>query len=355
MAAGDSSDIFMMFEYDGGKLSGETQTELLTDNPSSRLLLDFEAGKIFEITKFNLGVGIDQPDPDNTAALQKVVAKLDPTYKPKRPPPAKAQPADPAAPQKQGSTVSMQPITFVRYMDKASHALLYHVIKRTYFKQVSLVKRKSAGSAAAGEPYLRLDFNGVVLIDSSWSNEDPIEETYKFHARAISMRYCPQLPDGSLGAPRAGLLEHGARREAKDITMLSWASWAVTDVGTVRNSNQDSFVNRPDARLWAVADGAGGHQHGERASAALRETLEATTDLEGADLVGAIRTRVAIVHAALCREADAQTHATGQPVTIASTLVVLLAQGEHFACLWCGDSRAYLLRRGTLTQITPRP
>ena len=39
-------------------------------------------------------------------------------------------------------------------------------------------------------------------------------------------------------------------------------------------------------------------------------------------------------------------------VTIASTLVVLLADGPHFACLWCGDSRAYLLRDGTLTQLT---
>jgi len=37
---------------------------------------------------------------------------------------------------------------------------------------------------------------------------------------------------------------------------------------------------------------------------------------------------------------------------IASTLVVLLARDGHFACLWAGDSRVYLLRGGTLAQVT---
>jgi len=39
-------------------------------------------------------------------------------------------------------------------------------------------------------------------------------------------------------------------------------------------------------------------------------------------------------------------------VVVASTVVVMLARGEHFACLWAGDSRAYLLRSGALRQIT---
>lgn len=132
----------------------------------------------------------------------------------------------------------------------------------------------------------------------------------------------------------------------------AWTSWAVTDVGTVRSANEDAFVDLPALRLWAVADGAGGHQHGEVAAGALKAALEAPTELAGADLVGDVRARVAGVHDALRRRAEAQAESEGGAVTIASTLVVLLADGVHFACLWCGDSRAYLLRNGTLSPLT---
>ncbi len=133
---------------------------------------------------------------------------------------------------------------------------------------------------------------------------------------------------------------------------LSWSSWAATDVGTVRSVNEDALVDWPVRRLWAVADGAGGHEHGEVASAALKGALESAPDLTGADRIVDVRSRVATVHEALCRQAEAEAAAAGHAVTIASTLVVLLADGAHFACLWCGDSRAYLLRGGELTQLT---
>ena len=133
---------------------------------------------------------------------------------------------------------------------------------------------------------------------------------------------------------------------------MNWTSWAVTDVGTVRSGNEDAFVDLPDVRLWAVADGAGGHQHGEVAAQALKTALEAPMGLAGADLVAEVRARVAAVHEAMRHRADEEAAANGGAVTIASTLVVLLADGAHFACLWCGDSRAYMLRAGVLSPLT---
>ena len=42
----------------------------------------------------------------------------------------------------------------------------------------------------------------------------------------------------------------------------------------------------------------------------------------------------------------------GPRAVIAATLVVLLASGDRFTCLWAGDARAYLFRAGSLTQLT---
>ena len=131
--------------------------------------------------------------------------------------------------------------------------------------------------------------------------------------------------------------------------MSSLLSWAATHVGTVRDHNEDALVNRPDLGLWAVADGAGGHDAGEVASGMIVAALDAIpTELPAADLLAMVRGRVTGVHEALREEAEAR----GPDVTIASTVVMLVVRDGYFACLWAGDSRAYLLRDGTLTQIS---
>lgn len=133
---------------------------------------------------------------------------------------------------------------------------------------------------------------------------------------------------------------------------VRWSSWAATDTGTVRSGNEDAFVDRPAAGIWAVADGAGGQEHGEVASAELKATLETPVIVTGAELMGEMRARVATVHHILRRRAEAEGEATGRSIVIASTLVIFVTQDAHFACLWCGDSRAYLLRGGVLTALT---
>ena len=131
--------------------------------------------------------------------------------------------------------------------------------------------------------------------------------------------------------------------------MMRFQSWANSHPGAVRSHNEDAFVDRPDLGLWAVADGAGGHDAGEIASGMLKEVLDTIPPgLSASELLAQVRLRVAEVHQALRDEAEKR----GPRSIIASTLVVLLARDGHFACLWAGDSRVYLLRDGTLAQVT---
>jgi serine/threonine-protein phosphatase Stp1 len=133
------------------------------------------------------------------------------------------------------------------------------------------------------------------------------------------------------------------------VTATRFRSWAATHPGAKRTYNEDAYVDRPDIGLWAVADGAGGHAAGEVASGMIAKALEAIpAGLRAAELLAEVRLAIERTHAALRAEAARR----GPDVMVASTVVVMLARGQYFACLWAGDSRAYLLRGGALRQIT---
>lgn len=126
-------------------------------------------------------------------------------------------------------------------------------------------------------------------------------------------------------------------------------SRAATHAGTANRLNEDAYVNRPDLGLWAVADGAGGHESGELASAKVAGLLQTINGgLSAGEMLVQVRSRLEEAHAYLREMASAR----GPGVIVATTVVVLLARDDHFACLWAGDSRAYLLRGHALTRIT---
>ena len=113
--------------------------------------------------------------------------------------------------------------------------------------------------------------------------------------------------------------------------------------GTLRSHNEDSFISREDVGLWAVADGAGGHDAGEVASELIASALSAIPgDVSAEETLSQVRARMAATHAEL-RERAAEK---GADAVIAATVVILIARRGHYACLWAGDARAYLLRDG---------
>ena len=125
--------------------------------------------------------------------------------------------------------------------------------------------------------------------------------------------------------------------------------WAQTDIGTVRRHNEDAYLIRSDLGLWAVADGAGGHQSGDLAASMIVAGLERLpAELTANEMLSAVRQAVTETHQALIEEAGRR----GKGTTIASTVVALVLRNSHFACLWAGDSRAYLLRDGELMRIS---
>ncbi len=116
-----------------------------------------------------------------------------------------------------------------------------------------------------------------------------------------------------------------------------------THVGCRRELNEDAVLAMPERRLWAVADGMGGHEAGEVASAMVVEALAQCPD--GTDAVIAA---LADVNDRLIEMGKA----VGDGRTIGSTVVGLTANSSHFTCFWAGDSRAYRLRNGKLTRLT---
>lgn len=123
---------------------------------------------------------------------------------------------------------------------------------------------------------------------------------------------------------------------------------AATHTGHVRECNEDSFIALPAAGLWVVADGMGGHDAGDIASAIITEEIESVgIPVSALDLRARVAERLGRAHGRITAHSQELGHAT-----VGSTVAALLIFGDGFACLWAGDSRIYLLRGGRLSRLT---
>lgn len=128
---------------------------------------------------------------------------------------------------------------------------------------------------------------------------------------------------------------------------LRITSDAATHEGRIRKNNEDSFCSRLDVGLWGVADGMGGHQNGEYASAAIVEALGRVNlpdrfETACAAIAGSIHSANSLIHT---KGADGKDQ-------MGSTVVALFIRDRQFAVFWVGDSRAYVLRDGELHLLT---
>lgn len=123
---------------------------------------------------------------------------------------------------------------------------------------------------------------------------------------------------------------------------------AITDVGTVREINEDNFIVRPQLCLWAVADGMGGHTRGDFASETVVKMLAHVRPwAQPQQLMHDVVARLEDANITL---QNAATEAGSS--AIGSTVICMLALDTQGIIVWAGDSRAYRVREYDIEQLS---
>ena len=125
--------------------------------------------------------------------------------------------------------------------------------------------------------------------------------------------------------------------------------YAITDIGRMRPINEDSYyAPEPGERFCAVADGMGGHNAGEVASALAVRVF--SQSMRGAETITAETLHAAVEQAndAVFRAASENEGMSGMGTTFSA----LAEQDDNAFIAHVGDSRVYLVRRGAIMQVT---
>lgn len=133
--------------------------------------------------------------------------------------------------------------------------------------------------------------------------------------------------------------------------MTAVRAGAATDVGRVRQMNEDRYLSDDTLSLFAVADGVGGHQAGEVASQTSVETLQAVFG-EGPRTTEGLVDAAEAANQAVWQLAQGSREKRGMGTTLTALALVQEGGEEQLALINVGDSRAYLLQQGELLQLT---
>ncbi len=136
---------------------------------------------------------------------------------------------------------------------------------------------------------------------------------------------------------------------------MRWDYAGRSDVGRVRQGNEDALFADAERGVFIVADGMGGHVAGEVASQIVTETvgpgvgLAIEDGLRGAELQNRVLELIEQANRAILERADNEPEKRGMGTTLT---LLTLGPGDGYLIDQVGDSRGYLLRDGTLSQIT---
>lgn len=191
--AAKGSDILMKVMVENGKLlQADAQTEIHFDEKQDTLAAGFNTGSVFEVNdfSFNLGKSGSTASGADTAGLssEEIALMLEQNRQRQE------------AEENPSLVVEVEPVSFTRWMDSASPALLQCMVDRKTLSSISIIKRKAAGTAQAGRTYFRVDFIKVLLIGLDWDDEDNlVTEKCTFICRRVDMKFRSQKADGTFG------------------------------------------------------------------------------------------------------------------------------------------------------------
>jgi len=135
--------------------------------------------------------------------------------------------------------------------------------------------------------------------------------------------------------------------------MLTLAIGAATDTGNLRGQNEDAHI--AEQNLFAVADGMGGHNAGEVASAMAIEHLRSVA-ISGVSSAEAFAQVVRDLNGAIYASATSTTDQRGMGTTLTAAALLRptdnVDQPSQVVIANVGDSRTYLLRSGELRQLS---
>ncbi len=123
----------------------------------------------------------------------------------------------------------------------------------------------------------------------------------------------------------------------------------LSDIGLIRKQNQDSILLHENGKLFVVADGMGGHKGGEVASQLAVEEIEKRfNELSDEDPEEILKSSIENANAAIFHHAQNNENLKG----MGTTVVGLFFKGSQAYIGNVGDSRAYLINKGNIYQLT---